>query len=148
MKEWAEGDSENLWSGPLTNLLKRTFDSLNSTFEEIVTDFAKNYKNKSIFAIRSDIDSYLNLENEVFKEVHSPLQRNIYEILSQREISAINMSPFKPEYAIIIFGIYHHFLEKWLEHFQLNEESFKAKYTFKINGGRQIRLLKKFVENI
>ena len=125
----AERDMGKRWATPLSNVLKRAFKEIvsqNSSFEEIIRDFEKNYSDKSIDTIRYDIDTYLNLEAAVFKEVEKNIEMNVLDVIIEREIAAIDKSPFKPEFSIILFGFYHYFLDKWLKHFELNKEDSKT----------------------
>ena len=72
------------------------------------------------------IDEYLKIENGVFAEVKKPVTKpnGILEIIQKREHEAAWQSPFPPNQAIFLQGVYTHFLHKWLEHYKMNKNIF------------------------
>ena len=125
MNDLIERNSGKQWVGPLSNLLFRAFRNSNETFEEIVDDFLLSFNDKSTKSISNEINLFHQLENQVFQEVDSPINRSMVDIIAERETAAISKSPFDPKFRIFLDGIYHHFLGKWLEHFTINKKRFQ-----------------------
>lgn len=125
-KELVKRKSSVPWVGPLSNLLFRTFRNSNQTFEEIVDDFLQTSQHKSAASIGNEIDHFHGLENQVFEEINAPINRPLVDIIAEREIAAISKSPIDPKFEIFLHGIYHQFLQRWLQHFTLNEERFQT----------------------
>ena len=72
------------------------------------------------------IDEYLKIQAGVFAEVTKPVTKSngIIEIIQIRENEAARQSPFPPNQAIFLQGVYTHFLHKWLEHYKMNKNIF------------------------
>ena len=101
-----------------------TENYFNETFK--VDDFIEKFGNMAPEDIYDKIDQYFKIEREVFAEVANPVTRpnGIIELIRKREEEATNQSPFPPNRAIFLQGIYAHFLQKWLEHYKINENIF------------------------
>ena len=76
--------------------------------------------------ISKRIDEYFKIENDVFAEVSEPINDpdGIIGLIRDREEEAIRQAPFSPNRAIFFQGIYTHFLQKWLEHYEMNKNIF------------------------
>ena len=72
------------------------------------------------------IDEYFKIGVDVFAEVKKPVTKPnaILEIIQKREQEAARQSPFPPNQAIFLQGVYVHFLQKWLEHYKMNKNIF------------------------
>ena len=72
------------------------------------------------------IDEYLKIQAGIFTEVKKPVTKPnvIIEIIQKREQEAARQSPFPPNQAIFLQGVYAHFLQKWLEHYEMNKNIF------------------------
>ena len=72
------------------------------------------------------IDEYFKIEKSVFAEVERPVTQpnGIIEIIRKREDIAARQTPFPPNQAIFLQGIYSHFLQKWLGHYKMNKNIF------------------------
>ena len=72
------------------------------------------------------IDEYFKIEKTVFAEVERPVTQpnGIIEIIRKREDIAARQTPFPPNQAIFLQGIYSHFLQKWLGHYKMNKNIF------------------------
>ena len=76
--------------------------------------------------VYDQIDEYFKIEKTVFAEVQKPVTRpnGIIELIRKREDTAARQTPFPPNQAIFLQGIYSHFLQKWLGHYKMNKNIF------------------------
>ena len=91
-----------------------------------VDDFIERFRNMAPIDVYDKIDEYLKIQHGVFTEVKKPVTKpnGIIEIIQKREQEAARQSPFPPNQAIFLQGVYAHFLQKWLKHYQMNKNIF------------------------